>query len=72
MILESQDNGIGREYSKESNISNHQSKAVDITKQRINLLSKEYKKNITFEIIDIKDKDNNPSGTLVRCKLPII
>ena len=72
LILETQDNGIGRQNSKEHNNSNHQSKAVDITNQRINLLSKEYKKNISFEIVDLKDKDNNPSGTLVRIMLPII
>ncbi len=72
LVLETQDNGIGRHRSKEHNSSNHQSKAVDITIQRINLLSKKYKQNITFEIIDLKDTDNNPSGTLVRFMLPII
>ncbi|MCD4792540.1 MAG: tetratricopeptide repeat protein [Bacteroidales bacterium] len=72
LIMETQDNGIGRKSSKEHNSSNHQSKAVDITIQRINLLSKKYKQNITFEIIDLKDNDNNPSGTLVRFMLPII
>lgn len=72
LILETEDNGIGRERSKKYNNTNHKSKAVDITNQRIKLLLKEYKQNIKFEIIDLKDNNNKPAGTLIRFILPIV
>jgi len=70
LIMKTQDNGIGRKLSEKYNNSQHKSKAVDITNQRINLLSEKYKQKITFEIIDLTDERNNPSGTLVLFKLP--
>jgi len=72
ILLEVQDNGIGRKLSEQNSGMGHQSKSTEITTQRINLLSVKYKQNINFEIIDLTDKNNKPSGTLVRFKLPIL
>ncbi len=70
LIIEIQDNGIGRKQSIELNNSKHKSKAVDITNQRISLLAQKYKQKISFDIIDIYKPDNKAAGTLVRFKLP--
>ncbi len=72
LILEVQDNGIGRKLSEKHSDRHHKSKTIDITSQRINLLSNKYKHDIFFEIIDLKDRNHKPSGTLVRFRLPLL
>ncbi len=71
LVIEASDNGIGRDLTTQNTPSKHKSKAIDITNQRINLLSKKYKQNIRFEIVDLKNSDNKSTGTLVRFNLPI-
>ena len=61
-----EDNGIGR--TKSLNLSkneNHQSMATEITNQRVQLLSKRYKRKISMHIEDLYDEDDNPTGTRV-------
>ena len=71
LVMETSDNGIGRKNSKKETNSKHVSKAIDITSQRIELLNKKHKKKISFEIIDLRNTNNLPTGTLVRFTLPI-
>ena len=71
LITEIKDNGIGRQNANHIKNPNHKSKAVAITEQRIKLIADKYKKNINFEIIDLKNSENLPSGTLVRFNFPI-
>ena len=71
LITEIEDNGIGRQNAGNIKNPNHKSKAVAITEQRIRLIADKYKKNINFEIIDLKNSENLPSGTLVRFNFPI-
>jgi ligand-binding sensor domain-containing protein len=64
-----QDNGIGIEVSKQNKTkTNHQSMALDVTKERIESLSG---KN-TFEIEEIKDENQVVLGTKVSFKIPLL
>ena len=68
-----EDNGIGRKMaSLKQKSSEHKSMAIDISKKRIGLVSKRFKKKINFEIIDLKDKQNNAVGTRVVFRMPIV
>ncbi len=61
-----EDNGIGRNKSKELNkIKHYDSKAIELTKKRIKMLYHRYKKKINFTITDLYDDNNNPIGTRV-------
>ncbi len=71
LIMKTEDNGIGRKESTKNTNKQHISKATSITNQRIELLSKKYKKEISFNILDLKDSNNTPTGTLVQFTLPI-
>ena len=63
------DNGIGREKAAEivrdSGIK-HKSRGMLITKARLEILNRQSKDDFSVKIIDLKDKENNPSGTEVR------
>lgn len=67
-----EDDGIGREASKTSqkNQRDYESKAIDITRERIALFS-ENSPQATFEIIDLKT-GGLPSGTKVTITIPLI
>ncbi len=63
------DNGIGIQKSKENKPkSNHQSMALEVTKERIEHLAG---KN-TLVITEVADKNNKLAGTKVRFKIPLI
>lgn len=66
------DDGIGLTRSKELKTVNqkvHESRGLTNTKERISLLNELYKHNITLEISEKKEPQ---SGTIVRIELPII
>jgi LytS/YehU family sensor histidine kinase len=66
------DNGIGRENSrklKQFNYPNHKSHATNIIIDRLNLLSKIFKKEHYFEIIDLYNNFEEPIGTKVNIYL---
>jgi tetratricopeptide (TPR) repeat protein len=69
LIIETSDNGIGRQNT--GNNKKHKSMSVAITNQRIKLLSEKYNTTIEFNIIDLKTSDNQPAGTLTRFKIPL-
>lgn len=64
-----EDDGIGREISKQNKFSNesstHKSKGEHLTQARLNLDNLLNERNATITIIDKKDKDNKPCGTRV-------
>ena len=64
-----QDNGIGYMQSKKNKKqSTHQSVALEVTKERINMISK----NSMFKIVELKDSNEKILGTLVSFNLPLI
>jgi sensor histidine kinase YesM/ligand-binding sensor domain-containing protein len=66
-----EDNGIGREASKNNQMhKEYQSKAIEITTERINLFSENIGKS-HFEIIDLVS-NGIPSGTRVIVTIPLI
>ncbi len=63
-----EDNGIGRRASevlKRKKMISHSSMGIEITEQRLNLYFKETGNKFSFEVIDLKDENNLPSGTRV-------
>ena len=63
-----QDNGIGIRESKKRRRKPHKSMAIDITKERIELLNKKYGVNGYIEIVDLNDIDQR--GTRVIIQIP--
>jgi len=73
-LIEIIDNGIGRQNAQE--LRNHLEKdhkpmATLITKERIKTMNKKLKKEINFEIIDLKDNSGKAAGTKVVFDLPL-
>lgn len=58
------DNGVGREATQNKE-NEYKSFATKATTKRVELINKNYKKNISVEIKDKYDELNNPSGTTV-------
>jgi tetratricopeptide (TPR) repeat protein len=66
-----EDNGIGREKARElENNRKHRAMATSITRERLILLSKRLRQTFELELIDLKDQNNLPHGTLVKFALP--
>jgi Histidine kinase/Y_Y_Y domain/Two component regulator propeller len=68
------DNGIGRDKAAEYKSNQHieyQSKGMDLTNKRINLLNSVSEKKISLTITDLKDTHDNPCGTLVELNIPL-
>ena len=72
IILEVEDNGIGREKAQEKVAKDHKSLATDIIRERIGILNKKRRKKIGFRITDLKDSEGNPAGTQVQILIPIV
>lgn len=71
LIVEIEDNGVGREKAKELNRKkDHRSMATKINKDRLRLLKMNKSDKIDIEIIDKFDNSKNSLGTKVRIKLP--
>jgi LytS/YehU family sensor histidine kinase len=65
------DNGIGRKASVEKQKhKQHESKAIEITKERLNLLEKDENIKSDFTIEDLYDTNNNGMGTIVTISIP--
>lgn len=69
VVINIEDNGIGREKSTElkTNRTSHKSYGIDITKDRLKMVNPENK----IEVIDLYDNQNNPLGTKVVVTLKI-
>jgi tetratricopeptide (TPR) repeat protein len=73
VTIEVEDNGIGREEARkklEQRDPKHKSMATRITQERIDVYNKKLKGKISFNIIDLKDENLKPCGTLVRFSIP--
>lgn len=69
LVLEIEDNGIGRKHAHNINAqvkSNHTSHSTSITQERIELFKKKHKQHIMFNILD------QEIGTKVRFEMPLI
>jgi len=67
------DNGIGRKASSLINKGKtYTSKGISITTERLEIFSKIYKLEKSFEIIDLLDHNNIATGTKVIIKLPLL
>lgn len=68
-----EDNGIGREKSKEfkkNRVQQHKSMGMSITKERLDILNSSLNSNINAEIIDLFE-NGKASGTKVRLIIPL-
>jgi LytS/YehU family sensor histidine kinase len=69
LLFRIQDNGIGIEHL--SGPKDHDSKAIQIFRDRLELLSRKLKTKLAFTVEDLSSKGNG-SGTLVVYQLPLI
>ncbi|MBN8852358.1 MAG: hypothetical protein BGO55_01260 [Sphingobacteriales bacterium 50-39] len=68
-----EDNGIGREQSARYKTREHieyQSKGMSLTADRIRLINAVNKESISIEVIDLKNAQDEPSGTRVIVRFP--
>ena len=70
-----EDNGIGREKSKELNKNRsktHKSLGLKITESRLRLINKSRKDNLYIEYVDLLDNKGFACGTRVKINIPIV
>lgn len=72
LIVEISDNGIGIKHNLVKKEIHHKSMAISIVKERIKLLSKSTKKEVTLEISDISEINPTQTGTKVIFEIPIL
>ena len=73
VLVTVKDNGIGRVASEKLNAENRTSKkslGLKITEDRLEIIKKMYRIDASVDVIDLYDKQNNPTGTLVKIFLP--
>ena len=73
LVLEIEDDGIGREKAQEALMQHdkgHKSLATIITRERIAALNRRSKNKITLEIIDLTDDEGKARGTRVVIRIP--
>ncbi|MEE3145375.1 MAG: histidine kinase [Bacteroidota bacterium] len=71
LFVKIEDNGIGRKESEKKKMKkNHKSMALNITKERVNILNKKYKSKSSVVIGDLTQEKY--SGTLVELYLPLL
>ncbi len=64
IICTIQDNGVGRAASKKWNTKKHKSRGAEITKERLEILSKTHNQQFKVDIVDLGTIDN-PRGTKI-------
>jgi hypothetical protein len=70
-----EDNGVGRQKAQElkrHSISTHKSVGLQVTEERLYLISRHKGKRGSVQMIDLYDDDNTPSGTKVSIQLPFM
>ena len=75
LICVVEDNGVGRRRSQEISVNkqDHKSKALNISKDRINQFNRIEKSNqYNIIITDVKDQNNNCIGTKAKIEMPLI
>ena len=74
LICSVKDNGVGRVAAailKSSEHIEYQSKGMQLTERRIELLNTGLENNINVDIIDLKNENNLPCGTEVIIQIPL-
>lgn len=74
LVCSVQDNGIGRAAAgqrKETSPA-HESKAIAITRRRLDILDQRNGAATDLQITDLKDETGRPSGTKVTIRLPVL
>ena len=74
LLIIIEDDGIGREKSKQMNIKREEktrTHSTVIMQERINLLNKTLKRKVTFQIIDLIDESGIAAGTKVLMYYPV-
>ena len=69
------DNGVGRAKAaelKSKSAMKHKSHGIRVTAERIALIKEKYSIDANVSIIDLKDPNNQPAGTQVTIKLPLL
>lgn len=71
MTITIKDDGVGRKKAREiEKKKEHQSLALNITKDRLRALGKKYKYEFTLELTDLKNNKNDEPGTKVSILIP--
>jgi len=71
LYVKIEDNGVGRKESEKNKLKkDHKSMALNITKERVNIINKKYRSKATVEIGDLQE--GKFSGTLVELNLPLL
>lgn len=71
LLIEVEDNGIGRIASAKKKPKEYQSTGIQNIKDRLNIAGKQLKINTNFVIKDLYDSSNQPTGTLVQIIIPV-
>jgi len=74
LFVEVEDNGVGLEaaVSKNEKLKSHDSMAIKITKERLDVIRNDSGGKVGFEIIDKKNINPFDRGTIVRIILPLV
>ena len=74
LIVTIEDNGVGFYHKKlgQQVLKNHKSTGVENTRQRIQILSSEYKSETLFEIKDLNQEMSSKTGTIITFAIPLI
>lgn len=74
LVCEIEDNGVGRTKAanlKSKSVSKEKSMGMDITRNRLMRIQTDIQIEDQLEIIDLKNEDETPKGTLVRFRIPL-
>lgn len=71
LVVEIEDNGVGREANRSQKRKHHRSMALEINRKRIELLSKSFHREFSLKIHDLYH-EGKAAGTKVVVTLPII
>jgi len=74
LVVEIEDNGIGLSGSKmlKSKGSKHESMAMQITNERLEVIKRMTKKPTSLKVIDSHENSDQKSGVLIKIEIPII
>jgi tetratricopeptide (TPR) repeat protein len=72
LLVEVEDNGIGRKKASESKKSKHKSFAINLTQRRLEKLNRRSKNKIYFEIVDLESEEGKALGTKVKFHIPLM
>jgi LytS/YehU family sensor histidine kinase len=68
-----EDNGVGREFAAQHKKAKHsQSMATLITRERLEVMGKKFKRKFKLSVTDLKDADGKAMGTRVVVTMPYL